>query len=143
MPSKMSPCSDPVPIGPLESEILKVMWRIGQATVGEVLVALPRRLPYTTVMSAMVKLVEKGVLERTVVEVPFHYKPCFSPEQFQREKMRRFISSFPSGPTAGLDALQSSVIDHFGHDVAFLDELQSRFHRRRRPLARRRAEGTK
>jgi hypothetical protein len=94
-------------------------------------------------MSAMMKLVEKGVLERTVVEVPFHYKHRFTREQLKREKVRRFIFSFPSGPTAGLDALQSSVIDHFGHDVAFLDELQSRFRRRRRPLARRRAEGTK
>src|SRR5215831_12644543 len=39
-----------------------------------------------------------------------------------------------SGPTASLDALQSVVIDRFDHDVAFLDELRSRIHQRRRPL---------
>src|SRR5262249_11249542 len=93
--AKMTLRNDPLPIGPLESEIMEVLWGIGQATVREVLVTLPRRLPYTTVMSAMVKLVEKGVLKRAAQETPFHYKPRFDREQLLRERFRRFISSFP------------------------------------------------
>jgi predicted transcriptional regulator len=111
--------NDPLPIGPLESEVIEVMRRIGQATVGEVLAGLPKRLPYTTVMSAMGQLVEKGVLLRNAKKMPFHYELRFSREELRRERVRRFIESFSSGPKAGLDALHSSLIDRFGHDTAF------------------------
>jgi predicted transcriptional regulator len=52
--------------GSLESQIMPIMWRDGQATVKQVHRELIdwRDIAYTTVMTTMERLAEKGVLNR-------------------------------------------------------------------------------
>jgi predicted transcriptional regulator len=57
-------------LGPLESEVMKAVWAVRTpVTVRDVLDALNRgrkpELAYTTVMTVMARLAEKGVLRRT------------------------------------------------------------------------------
>ena len=53
-------------MGDLEADIMGVVWEKGKATVQEVLDALAphRMLAYTTVMTVMSRLAEKGMLTR-------------------------------------------------------------------------------
>jgi predicted transcriptional regulator len=56
-------------LGPLESEVVRAVWRLGgPVTVGELRDHLnsgrPEPLAYTTVMTVMSRLVDKGVLTR-------------------------------------------------------------------------------
>ncbi len=48
---------------------MRIVWRLGEATVADVVEALPsthgRRHAYTTIMTIMSRLHERGVLERT------------------------------------------------------------------------------
>ena len=63
---KSKPVREINQLGELEAEVLGVVWEMKQATVQEVKDALePRRsLAYTTVMTVMSRLAEKGILER-------------------------------------------------------------------------------
>jgi predicted transcriptional regulator len=120
-------------IGPVESEIMDVMWRIGEASGRKVSDFMPHRLPYTTVMSAMARLVDKGLLKRNTRGTAFYYEPLFSREDYPKERMRRVITYLLAGP-ATRDALYSCFLDTFFHDPAELDELQRKIDLRRAEL---------
>ncbi len=53
-------------LGPLETEIMQIVWREKFTTVKKVHQALQnqREIAYTTVMTTMTRLAEKGVLNR-------------------------------------------------------------------------------
>ena len=60
--------SSPYALGPLERDTLQVVWKKQRASVQDVLLSLnscpTKTLAYTTVMTIMSRLVEKGVLKR-------------------------------------------------------------------------------
>lgn len=77
----------------LEAEILKVVWERKSATVREVWLELRsqgKRLAYTTVMTVMVRLYEKGVLKRTKEGKRYRYFP----NQPKETLLQRFVDSF-------------------------------------------------
>lgn len=71
-------------LGGLESEIMHFMWDIDQATVQHVvkLINNQRPIAYTTVMTVMGHLVDKGLLTRTVEGKRYRYKVAQSKEEF-------------------------------------------------------------
>ena len=114
-------------LGELEVEIMRVVWPRGAATVREVLDALnaarERQVAYTTVMTVMSRLAEKGLLRRQLVGKAHHYEVAQSEEQFLHAASRRLIRR---------------LIDDFG-EVAiaeFLAELEDVEPERRRRLRR-------
>lgn len=56
--------------GALEAEIMEILWKRGASSVREVLQELGqrRKIAYTTVMTVMARLFEKGVLRRALSE---------------------------------------------------------------------------
>lgn len=69
-------------LGPLEYVILRSLWGRSPATVGEVLASVNadrtgEDLAYTTVMTVLVRLAEKGLLEREKVGRGFSYAPRY------------------------------------------------------------------
>ena len=62
---------------PQELAIMKVVWRLGTATVRDVYEVLrkARPLAYTTVMTMMKVLEDKGYLQKTMVDRAHVYKP--------------------------------------------------------------------
>jgi BlaI family penicillinase repressor len=70
-----------------ELEVMHVVWKIGQATAGEVrdqLAAAGRELAYTTVATLIRIVSDKGFLEQTNAERPFLYRPVRSFEEVSR-----------------------------------------------------------
>lgn len=63
---------------PHELAIMKIVWRLESATVRDVYEALRarRQVAYTTVMTMMKILEEKGYLKKTVVERAHVYRPA-------------------------------------------------------------------
>jgi predicted transcriptional regulator len=66
-------------LGPLESEVLRAVWKLGnQATVGELRdhlnAARGQPLAYTTVMTVMSRLVDKGALARERAGRGYRYR---------------------------------------------------------------------
>ncbi|HLF79957.1 MAG TPA: BlaI/MecI/CopY family transcriptional regulator [Dehalococcoidia bacterium] len=76
----------PVALGPLEDQIMRLVWASGQATVRDVHEQLEQRkvqLAYTTVMTVMSRLVIKGLLNRRRVGRSFLYGVKVNEEQFR------------------------------------------------------------
>lgn len=82
-------------LGSLELEIMKVMWGVGEATVQQVTDAIKRRrlIAYTTVMTVMVHLVDKGLLTRTKQGKKYSYLVAKSRQEFLHEAARSRVQN--------------------------------------------------
>ena len=71
-------------LGPLETEIMQVIWHEKCSTVKKVHRALSqnREIAYTTVMTTMSRLADKGVLNRQRDGLAYIYDPTLSEEDF-------------------------------------------------------------
>lgn len=81
------------PLTPQELSIMKVVWRLGAVTVRDVYEALrtKRAIAYTTVMTMMNILEEKGYLKKQRVERAFQYRPTRSRQQVVSGMVREFV----------------------------------------------------
>ncbi|CAI8054591.1 Penicillinase repressor [Geodia barretti] len=59
----------------LELEVMKAVWKQGEATVNDVLDNIDRKLAYTTVATTMKSLEKKGLLSHQVDGRTFVYQP--------------------------------------------------------------------
>ena len=91
-------------VGPLEYRLLRVLWRESPLTARDVMEELNRRyrrdLKYTTIMTLLTRLVEKGLLEVDRDRQPFQFRPAVSRENLvgQRQPMRVIIDTNLSTP---------------------------------------------
>ena len=76
-----------------ELEILKVVWQRGQATVREVYrdLATHRQIAYTTVLTMMGILEQKGHLKKNAGERAYVYRPTKPQEQVVRSMIQEFV----------------------------------------------------
>ena len=72
---------------------MKIVWRLKHATVREVYETLQekRQIAYTTVMTMMKILEEKGFLKKTMAERTHVYKPAKPMEQVVGAMVRDFL----------------------------------------------------
>lgn len=72
---------------------MKIVWQLKNATVRDVYEALQekRQIAYTTVMTMMKILEEKGFLKKTMVERTHVYKPAKPREQVVGAMVRDFL----------------------------------------------------
>ncbi|MBM7846714.1 BlaI/MecI/CopY family transcriptional regulator [Herpetosiphon giganteus] len=71
-------------LGPLETEIMELLWKENQGTVKQIHRSLQHRrdIAYTTVMTTMSRLAEKGILHRTRDGLAYVYSPELSQDEF-------------------------------------------------------------
>lgn len=84
-------------LGELESEIMEVAWKIGPASVRDVLSRLAKRKPiaYTTVMTVMSRLHDKGILRRKMDKSgAFVYLPVKDKMSFLSAASEKIIKNF-------------------------------------------------
>lgn len=82
-------------LGELEAPIMRLMWTHEAASVREILDALNsrgRRLAYTTVMTVMSRLAEKGLLSRERHGKMHIYRPTATQDGFLRQAAARRVS---------------------------------------------------
>lgn len=99
-------------LGPLERRAMEQLWRRGPATVGEVLDALNvgavEPLAYTTVMTVLVRLSEKGYVTRAREGRRFRYAAAVDeaalPTVAARGELRRLIERHGAAAMAAFAA---------------------------------------
>ena len=71
-------------LGPLEEEVMEAVWGLGEVTVRDVLAVLERSRPvaYTTVMTTMARLADKGMLRRTEGHPAHRYRALVSKQKY-------------------------------------------------------------
>lgn len=111
-------------LGPLETEILEIVWELGCATVKDVherILSDPNReLAYTSVTTVLRRLTDKGWLTCNKQERAFYWKPSVSREEAQAilayDRLNRFLA-------VGNPDLVASFADSL--DTASLDQLDA------------------
>ncbi|HSW40257.1 MAG TPA: BlaI/MecI/CopY family transcriptional regulator [Acidobacteriota bacterium] len=82
-----------------ELQIMKVVWKLGKATVKQVRDTIAEKKPtaYTTILTLMGILEEKGVLIHSKTGRSFLYKPLLSHRQATHNQVRDLIERFFEG----------------------------------------------
>src|SRR5437764_1478846 len=84
---------------PQELEIMKIIWRLGDVTVRDVYEALlaERKIAYTTVMTMMKILEEKGRLKKRRQDRAYVYKAAQPQNTVIRAMIREFVDRVFNG----------------------------------------------
>ena len=109
-------------LGPLETEIMEVVWELGEVTVRDVHQRLQskREIAYTTVMTTLGRLADKGLLRREDGQPAHHYIPLVTRDQYASSTVKSvvdwLIGHFPDPAVAYfLDRVEEEdekVIEH-------------------------------
>ena len=96
------------PLGESEMEILHHVWDLGEATVSEVKERIneERKVAYTTVMTIMKNLYEKGYLQYRKEGVTYVYSADQEPEKVQSSLIGKLVDKvFKGSPSALIQTL--------------------------------------
>ena len=125
------------PLGPLETDVLEVVWARGESAVRDVAQRLSQPLAYTTVMTTLDRLFKKGLLNRRKEDRAFVYSARFSRVDLESLRARAMVNGFLAGPEPSV--LISCLVDAaVQHDEALLNELEAKIRLKREELNRRR-----
>lgn len=88
-------------LGSLESDVIRVVWDISEATVQQVKDILEpnRQLAYTTVMTVMSRLAEKGLLNRRKEGRAYVYTSGTSQEKVAGSLLKSLVDRLFDGAT--------------------------------------------
>ncbi len=113
-------------LGSLELQVMEFMWQTGEATVQQVVKTIKRRRPiaYTTVMTVMGHLVNKGLLARTMEGKRYRYLVARSRDEFLHETSKSRVHSLVDDFGDLAIAQFLGEIDNI--DAGKLEELRNR-----------------
>lgn len=118
-------------LGPLEQDVMDVVWRLGDATVRDVHdeLASQRKIAYTTVMTTMTRLAGKGLLRRDTDSLAHRYCPAVSQDSYLRAALGRVLTwALERYPEPAASYL-AEVVDDV--DGLSLEQLRASVERRR------------
>ena len=103
---------------------MKVVWRLDTATVRDVYEALRKARPiaYTTVMTMMKVLDEKGYLRKTLVDRAHVYKPTRPRQHVVGAMVRDFVDRV-------FDGASEPLLLHLAKDARLTDRQRKAVHR--------------
>jgi len=84
-------------LGDRELEIMGVLWELGAGTVAEVRAKLPDDLAYTTVLTILRNLEEKGFVTHEAEGRAFRYMPAVARQSARRTALTRLIDTLFHG----------------------------------------------
>jgi predicted transcriptional regulator len=107
-----------------ELQIMKVVWERGSATVKEVCEVISRKKPtaYTTILTLMGILEDKGVLTHIRAGRAYVYKPLLSRSQATRNQVRDVVVRFFDGRP---EKLIQNVLDNDFTEQGHVPSLKS------------------
>ncbi|HEX6038239.1 BlaI/MecI/CopY family transcriptional regulator [Longimicrobium sp.] len=80
---------DEISFTPRELDVMSILWRAGSGTVTEVREGLDEELAYTSVLSALQTLEEKGFVRHESEGRAYRYFPTVEPENAGRSALAR------------------------------------------------------
>jgi predicted transcriptional regulator len=118
-------------LGSLQSEVMELVWRSGEATVAQMLEAISQRrsITYTTVLSAVQKLERKGWLKHRSAGRAYVYFPTRNREEVSSRTLRELLRTAFSGDPR---LLLASLLDDTRLSDDELKELRKLIEQRRK-----------
>lgn len=120
-------------LGEAELQVLRALWDHGPATVREVLEHLHaqgRKVAYTTVLTFLTRLEQKGFVKSDKSDVAYVYRAAVSRHQVTRSRLKAVLDELFDGEAAPL-VLQLMKTEKFSpEEIAelqkFIDQLDVR-----------------
>jgi predicted transcriptional regulator len=113
-------------LGTAELEVLKALWDHGPATVRQVMNRLHghgRQVAYTTVLTFLTRLEQKGYVKSDRSDVAYVYRPAVTRAKVTKSRLRSLIEQLYDGEAAPL-VLQLMREENFSADeIAELQKL--------------------
>jgi predicted transcriptional regulator len=107
----------------LEAEVMDAVWDAEEASVRDVMDVLNAKTPkaraYTTYMTIMRRLDEKGLLRRRREGKTDHYRPAYTREEYARLRAEAEVDSL-------IDRFGDVALGHFARQIAQLDPARRR-----------------
>jgi len=129
---KMIACKGLPVLGILEAEVMTVLWTSGECSVRQVMSQLPTRVAYTTVMTTLVRLFTKGLLERRCVERKFLYSARVTRQVWQQRAALEAAEGFLATPNVSRAMLAAALWRAISErDPGLLSEPERLIQRRR------------
>ncbi len=100
-------------LGELETKVMETVWESGMpVSVSDVVKVLSKKrtIAYTTVMTIMSRLTEKGLLKRTAAGKAYMYKPSYSKDAFLTRVSRQIIKNL-------VGSFGDTAIAHFAEEL--------------------------
>lgn len=120
-------------LGPLETEILEIVWELGTTTVKDVherILSDPNReLAYTSVTTVLRRLTDKGWLVCNKQERAFYWQALLTREQAQAilayDRLNRFLAiGNPDIVASFADSLDTASLDQIDAIASRLDAIR-------------------
>ena len=111
-------------LAPLELDCMTALWLLGEGTVREIREALAPRRPraYTTIMTIMDRLTQKGIVERQRNGRAWKYRANLSKEDARAHAVAQVVENFFGG---SMEALVAQMEGANGHRAAARAEAGS------------------
>lgn len=122
-------------LGPLESEILRLVWESGEASVDEVhrTLAGRREIAYTTVQTVMTRLAHRGILERRKAGRAYLYAAAVPHEEVAGSTLREMVQRFFGGRRLSAVSFLLGAERLSNEEVAELKRLVDRLEKEEKP----------
>lgn len=91
-------------LAPLELECMNALWQLGEATVRDIRqdIAPSRPRAYTTIMTIMDRLAQKGIVTREKSGRAYRYRPNLTAEQARNAAVAHVVAGFFDGSAEAL-----------------------------------------
>src|SRR5579872_5645169 len=103
---------DGLRLGRRERQIVDVLYRLGKATVAEVLASLPDPPTYSAVRGMLNLLEEKGYVRHKRDGMRYVYSPAIAPSKARQSALRQVVSTFFAGSPLAAAAALLEMSDH-------------------------------
>lgn len=110
---------------PVELELMQHVWRLGEASVADVLAALPpeRQLAYTSVSTVLRILEQKGVVKSRKVGRGHLYAALVPREAYEAQSVRHLVDTLFAGEPGALVARLVEAVPLGAEDVEAIRKL--------------------
>jgi predicted transcriptional regulator len=118
--------------GSLQSEVMRAMWRLDEATVDDVRATMPRsrRAAYTTIQTVMNRLLDRGLLERKKRGKAFVYRARYPESELVARSMQERLAG--ASADARTPALLSLIEGLKADDLDELSRYANKVRRERK-----------
>lgn len=93
---------NPVHLSQTQLDLMRVLWREGEADTGTVCNGLKKTLAYTTVATLLKRLEKRGLLEARSEDRKFIFKPLVSEEEVMTSMVASLVGTLFKGDSSAL-----------------------------------------
>jgi len=98
-------------LGRLERQTLDVIWESNECSVRDVLRKISRKRAYTTIMTTLDRLYQKGILNRKQAAGKFLYSARLSRQQLEKHMAQDLIGRLLAGSTTSRELIVLSLLE--------------------------------